>query len=231
MLAQVSAWPHSLLADQQRDVKPCRFFDYLQAENVPGSKLSGDAFIRFWISYSQGTITVGLGKPSPENCHFSWSDSSPIPNLKHVGLSSWDKHVGYKRIQMQPAVSLQRSLAQQDSDAGPACGAPSLTWLCRQSIEQHLDTPNLCSILHGLELLAPALDDMKEPLMACLADNLQQIIDQDPTGFCMLPCTCLSDLLDSPRLVMPYCCTATVPQRPAQPPSLTALHSPCICQL
>ena len=175
----------------------------MQADNVPGSKLSANAFTRFWISYSQGTITVGLGEPGPDSCHYSWTDTSPIPNLKHVGLSTWDKHVGYKRIQMQPAVSLQTPMAEQKAEQHPECGAQSLKWLCRQSIEQHLDTHNLCSILHGVEVLAPALDEMKEPLMACLADNLEQIVDLDPAGFCMLPCTCLLDLLDRPGLVSP----------------------------
>ncbi|KAL3139743.1 hypothetical protein ABBQ38_004048 [Trebouxia sp. C0009 RCD-2024] len=171
-----------------------------QADNVPGSKLSGDAFTRFWISYSQGTITVGLGEPGPDSCHYSWTDTSPIPDLKHVGLSTWDKHVGYKQIQMRPAVSLHAPLAQQKADTEPQRGAHSLRWLCRQSIEQHLDTHNLCSILYGVEVLAPALDQMKEPLLSCLADHLEQVVESDPKGFCSLPCTCLLDLLSRPGL-------------------------------
>lgn len=176
----------------------------MQADNVPGSKLSGDTFTRFWISYSQGTITVGLGEPSSDSCHYSWTDTSPIPDLKHVGLSTWDKHVGYKQIQMRPAVSLCAPLAQQKADTEPQRGAPSLRWLCRQSIEQHLDTHNLCSILYGVEVLAPALDKLKEPLMTCLADNLEQVVQGDPEGFCSLPCTCMLDLLSRPGLVRPY---------------------------
>ena len=173
----------------------------VQADNVPGSKLSGDVFTRFWISYSQGTITVGLGEPGPDSCHYSWTDTSPIPDLKHVGLSTWDKHVGYKQIQMRPAVSLHTPFAQQKANTEPLRGAQSLRWLCRQSIEQHLDTHNLCSILHGVEVLAPALDQMKEPLVACLADNLEQVVQGDPDGFCSLPCACLMDLLSYPGLV------------------------------
>lgn len=173
----------------------------MQAGNVPWSKLSGDAFTRYWISYSKGTITVGIGEPSPDSCHYSWTDSSPIPNLKHVGLSTWDKHVGYKQIQMRPAISLHTPLAEQQADPQPLRGAQSLKWLCRQSVEQHLDTHNLCSILHGVEVLAPALDEMKEPLMTCLADNLEQVVDLDPDGFCSLPCTSLMDFLSRPGLV------------------------------
>ena len=176
----------------------------MQADNVPGSKLSGDVFTRFWISYSQGTITVGLGEPGPDSCHYSWTDTSPIPDLKHVGLSTWDKHVGYRQIQMRPAVSLRAPLAQQKAETEPQRGAQSLRWLCRQSIERHLDTHNLCNILYGVEVLAPAMDQMKEPLMACLAENLEQVVEGDPEGFCSLPCTCLLDLLSRPGLVRPY---------------------------
>lgn len=189
----------------------------MQADNVPGSKLSGDAFTRFWISYSQGTITVGLGEPGPQSCHYSWTDSSPIPDLKHVGLSTWDKHVGYRQIQMRPAVSLHTRLAQQTADPGPSRGAQSLSWLCRQSIQQHLDTHNLCSILHGVEVLAPALDEMMEPLMACLADNLEEVVQGNPGGFCSLPCTCLMDLLGRPGLVSFLCTLYTAAEKMRTP--------------
>jgi len=146
---------------------------------------------------------VGLGEPGLDSPHYSWTDPAPIPNLKHVGLSTWDKHVGYKRIQMQPAVSLQRPPPEQTKGLLPRVGAQSLSWLCRQSIEQHLSVENLCSVLYDVEVLAPALDELREPLMSCLADSLEEVVMLDHDGFCILPCSCLMELLDRPGLVRP----------------------------
>ena len=178
----------------------------MQAVNVPGSKLEGEGFTRFWISYSQGTITVGLGKPGPNSPHYSWTDPQPIPDLKHIGLSTWDKHVGYKCIQMQPAVNLQPPPSQQQSQPSPELGAQPLKALCRQNIEQHLRPRNVCSILYGVEVLAPALDELCEPLMDCLADNLEDVLRLDQAGFCQLPCSCLITLLQRPGLVSIIAC-------------------------
>lgn len=168
--------------------------------------MTGDSFTRFWISYNQGNITVGLGEPGIDSPNYSWTDPDPIPNVKHVGLSTWDKHVGYRQIQMQPAVSRKPAATQQRQEPLPQLGAHSLKWLCRQSIEQHLCPENLCSLLHGVEELAPALDELREPLMSCLADNLEEVVVSDHDGFCSLPSTCLADLLDRPGLVrLPFC--------------------------
>ena len=152
---------------------------------------------------------MGLGEPGLDSPHYSWTDPAPIPNLKHVGLSTWDKHVGYKRIQMQPAVSLQRPPPEQTKGLLPRVGAQSLSWLCRQSIEQHLCPENLCSLLHGVEELAPAVDELREPLMSCLADNLEEVVVSDHDGFCSLPSTCLADLLNRPGLVRLPCMLCT----------------------
>ena len=176
----------------------------MQAEHVPGSRLSGEDFTRFWISYSQGTITVGLGKPGLSSPHYSWTDPQPIPDLKHIGLSTWDKHVGYRHIHMQPAVDLQSKVFQQQPQAPSfATGPQSLKALCRHSIEQHLTPQNLCSILYGVEVLAPALDELREPLLDCLADNLEDAAQLDHDHFCQLPCSCLMTLLERPGLVSP----------------------------
>ncbi len=167
--------------------------------------MTGDSFTRFWISYNQGTITVGLGEPGIDSPNYSWTDPDPIPNVKHVGLSTWDKHVGYRQIQMQPAVGRKPAVIQQRQEPTPQLGAQSLKWLCRQSIEQHLCPENLCSLLHGVEELAPALDELREPLMSCLADKLEEVVMLDHDGFCSLPSTCLADLLNRPGLVRLPC--------------------------
>ena len=117
---------------------------------------------------------------------------------------------------MQPAVNLKPALPQQRQEPAPQLGVESLKRLCRQSIEQHLCSQNLCSILRGVEALAPALNELREPLMTSLADNLDEAVLLDQAGFCSLPCRCLADLLDRPGLVrlshMSQCCRLPVHQ-------------------
>ena len=107
-------------------------------------------------------------------------------------------------MQMKPAVSLQQVARQQQQGPKLSLGTPSLERLCRQSIVQNLSTQNLCSILYAVELLAPALDELREPLMSCLSENLEEVASIDRDGFCKLPCSCLMHLLDRPGLVSSY---------------------------
>lgn len=178
----------------------------MQAEGVPGSKLSGDSFTRFWINYKEGTITVGIGEPGQDSSHYSWTDAEPIANIKHIGLSAWDKHVGYRHIHVDPAVSLQSPQQQAQLEKAPHVqyGTPTLRQLCRDSLEQHLDSQTVCEALHTVETLEPAFNELRPPLMASLGSNIQQVMRDDPEGFCQLPSSCLESLFQEPDLVQPH---------------------------
>lgn len=60
------------------------------------------AFQSYWISIYDGLISIGKGRYPFQNLVFQWLDSSPNCSVRYVGLSSWDKHVGYRNINVLP---------------------------------------------------------------------------------------------------------------------------------
>ncbi|PKA46206.1 BTB/POZ domain-containing protein [Apostasia shenzhenica] len=60
------------------------------------------SFQSYWISIYDGLITIGIGKCPFQNIVFQWLDSKPNCSVQYVGLSSWDKHVGYRNIIILP---------------------------------------------------------------------------------------------------------------------------------
>ena len=109
----------------------------------------------------------------------------------------------YRQIHVNPAVSLQSKQQQAHLQKAPhvQCGTPSLRQLCRISLEQHLDSGTVCQALYTVEALEPALNELKPPLMAALGSNIQQVVEDDPDGFCQLPSSCLETLFQEPDLV------------------------------
>ncbi|XP_062227782.1 BTB/POZ domain-containing protein At2g30600 isoform X2 [Phragmites australis] len=61
------------------------------------------SFQSYWISIYDGLISIGLGKHPNKNLLFQWLDPDPNRNVQYVGLSSWDKHVGYRNISILPS--------------------------------------------------------------------------------------------------------------------------------
>jgi len=77
-----------------------------QVDGVPGAHLSPLEFTRFWISYSRhGVFAVGAGVPGAGAC-FCWADQAPLAAIRHVGLSTLDKHTAYRDIQLHPPARL-----------------------------------------------------------------------------------------------------------------------------
>lgn len=65
--------------------------------------LSAVGFESYWISLYDGLITIGKGADPGHNVMFRWQDSQPKFKVQYVGLSSWDKHVGYRNIRVLAA--------------------------------------------------------------------------------------------------------------------------------
>jgi hypothetical protein len=61
------------------------------------------SFQSYWISIYDGLIIIGQGKHPNTNLLFQWLDPDPNLNVQYVGLSSWDKHVGYRNISILPS--------------------------------------------------------------------------------------------------------------------------------
>jgi hypothetical protein len=59
-------------------------------------------FQSYWISIYDGLISVGKGRYPFQNLVFQWLDSNPNCSVRYVGLSSWDKHVGYRNVNVLP---------------------------------------------------------------------------------------------------------------------------------
>ncbi|KAK9109413.1 hypothetical protein Sjap_017473 [Stephania japonica] len=55
-------------------------------------------FQSYWISVYDGLISIGKGQYPFQNVIFQWLDSNPNCSVQYVGLCSWDKHVGYRNV-------------------------------------------------------------------------------------------------------------------------------------
>ncbi|XP_020576565.1 BTB/POZ domain-containing protein At2g30600 [Phalaenopsis equestris] len=71
------------------------------------------SFQSYWISIYDGLICIGEGKYPFQNTIVQWLDSKPICSVQYVGLSSWDKHVGYRNIVILPVNQHHRNLLGQ----------------------------------------------------------------------------------------------------------------------
>lgn len=60
------------------------------------------AFQSYWICVYDGLISIGKGRYPFQNLVFQWLDSNPNCSVRYVGLSSWDKHVGYRNVNVLP---------------------------------------------------------------------------------------------------------------------------------
>ncbi|CAN4094082.1 unnamed protein product [Withania somnifera] len=68
------------------------------------------AFQSYWISICDGLISIGKGRYPFQNRCFQWLDSNPNRTIQYVGLSSWDKHVGYRNVNVLPVTLNNLSL-------------------------------------------------------------------------------------------------------------------------
>ncbi|XP_039140970.1 BTB/POZ domain-containing protein At2g30600 isoform X2 [Dioscorea cayenensis subsp. rotundata] len=71
------------------------------------------SFQSYWVSVYDGLISIGRGRYPFQNLVFQWLDSKPNCNVQYVGLSSWDKHVGYRNINVLPLTQHHHSLWNQ----------------------------------------------------------------------------------------------------------------------
>ncbi|KAE8736189.1 BTB/POZ domain-containing protein [Hibiscus syriacus] len=60
------------------------------------------AFQSYWISMCDCLISIGKGRYPFQNRVFEWLDTNPKFSVRYVGLSSWDKHVGYRNVNILP---------------------------------------------------------------------------------------------------------------------------------
>ncbi|KAJ4903287.1 BTB/POZ domain-containing protein [Raphanus sativus] len=73
-------------------------------------------FESYWISVYDGLVSIGKGRYPFQNLVFQWQDAKPNCSVQYVGLSSWDKHVGYRNVSVFPVTSNHISLWKQVGD-------------------------------------------------------------------------------------------------------------------
>eukprot|EP00887_Chlorella_sp_A99_P006709 scaffold3.g6709.t1 len=192
--------------------------------DVPAAKLRSNAFTKYWINYDGGRITVGVGEPGTNICH-SWADPEPIDGIRHVGLSAWDKHVGYRSIRMHPPLALdpQALAACGDGAAAAAAGAaaavaavPSLVEQCCRALRVALAPAGVCGVLEVADCLAPVVDGLRGQAIDFLAAHFQargelwgagaggagrgEVVACDLLGFSSLSAATLAEVLCSGSL-------------------------------
>lgn len=74
---------------------------------------SSSGFQSYWISIYDGLISIGNGGDPGHNVVFQWLDSEPKCKVQYVGLSSWDKHVGYRNIRVLPSPACRPSCEER----------------------------------------------------------------------------------------------------------------------
>eukprot|EP00884_Botryococcus_braunii_P002666 jgi/Botrbrau1/123/Bobra.0022s0109.1 len=177
----------------ERDTVLCQ-----QVENVPGARVSKDEFTRFWINYNKGSISVGAGPPGTAPW-YTWTDSEPLKDIQHVGLSAWDRHVAYKDIKMHATLPL--SAGHVVGGAGRSLNSiQSLEVMCCTNIRETLGAHTVCAALEVVHRLEPALPQLQASLLSYLAGNFDSVVDADPEGFFRLPAALLAVLLRQPFL-------------------------------
>lgn len=103
---------------------------------------------------------------------------------------------------MYPALPLHAAPGESpEQAAAPPCGVPSLREVCVARIRACLAPGNVCSVLHAVEVLAGAVEELRAPCLECLATHLPQVVAEDGPQFCALSLGCLLELLRGPDVV------------------------------
>lgn len=170
--------------------------------DVPAAKLRSNAFTKYWVNYDAGVITVGMGDPGSDTCH-TWADPEPIRSIQHIGLSAWDKHVGYRSIHMHPPLRLDTAAAGKAGAGGEASNAPAVATLfelCCRALLAGLTPANVCSVLEVADCLSPVLDGLRPQAIDFLARLFGEAVAADLPGFSRLSAWSLAEVLCSASL-------------------------------
>lgn len=95
-------------------------------------QLDPSVFRAFWVSYGHGEIKVGFRDDRDAFC--AWKDAvdvagggtsagsasvnsgKGVENVRHVGLSCWNTHVGYRNVHVKTAVHVRSDMDRDGSD-------------------------------------------------------------------------------------------------------------------
>jgi hypothetical protein len=154
---------------------------HLQATGLAGCTVDSRSFTTCWISYSHGSIAIGTG-PAGSNLSFQWQDAEqPIPGIRHIGLSCWDKHVSYRNVQLLPplaAAQLQQLAQQQRQEQGRLLQLQRQVQLQEQQQQEQQEqaAPNDSCKSSKVEVAAAAAALEAKLLQTCHVPSLLQLV-------------------------------------------------------
>lgn len=144
------------------------------------------AFQSYWISICDGLISIGKGRYPFQNLVFQWLDAKPNCSVQYVGLSSWDKHVGYRNVNVLPLTHNHISLWKH-VDCGEYKGDDEMEEDLRNEFGNFDNHQGLGSFLESWELsdvyFIVGMEEIDVPahkVILAAADNFDlSLLDQD----------------------------------------------------
>ena len=176
------------------------------ASEVPGCRLNGSDFNKFWIDLDGSSIRIGIGEPAPENLCCQWEDRVPIKNIRCIGLSAWDKHVAYRDVRLHPSIDFHRNKADIFRDEiiapsfAPLQPIPSLSMISSRCLRENLSTTSVCAILEFVSCIRPIADKLRVHALNYLVHNFSTVVFDDPLGFRGLNVLDLGEVIENQRL-------------------------------
>uniref|UniRef100_A0A1D2AD73 BACK domain-containing protein n=2 Tax=Auxenochlorella protothecoides TaxID=3075 RepID=A0A1D2AD73_AUXPR len=158
--------------------------------DVAVARLPSQAFMRCWINFDRGCITVGLGDPGTNVSH-TWRDPDPIESISYAGLSAWDTHIVYRAIRVLPVLNVQQGTDLKSTQL------PSLLDLACNTLRDCLRPSSVSAVLVVVDALEPTLPVLRQAALSFAAEHLQEALAQDPEGVAGLPAPMLSEVLRS----------------------------------
>lgn len=148
-----------------------------------GAHVTGDVFSSYWLDYDNGAITIGAGTPSTPSGMHRWVDPHPLDSLRFVGLSSWDKHVAYRNINVGPCLADARrwgAVAPSVDDERARDHVPALATLAADALVTHLAPDSVVPLLVIADLPLANAPQLREAALAFLAANAESVLRAVP---------------------------------------------------
>ena len=184
---------------------------YVERYRKEDVKLTPVRFTSFWIhlDMAKGKISVGWGRYlRDENTYCVWKDDDPLQGLSYVGLSSWDSHIGYRRVRVfdVPALHGESHLGGagetlqfpiwdgapdvdctfDESDESVRIGqgkeefssAELLSSICIVVLEHNLNWKNACQTLMVSDALCGNESALREEAIQIISEHIVEISEQ-----------------------------------------------------
>lgn len=213
-------------------------------------QLDPDIFRTFWVSYGHGEIRIGHGTEAGD-AFCAWRDAvdavdagdindlntsasagvmaagsmetNENEKIRHIGLSSWNTHVGYRNVLVKTVRDELGECGNEDMDvdhegvcggremtfyagdtqeARPDLSTMSLLGSCLRTMQKTVSLDTVCGYLSGLDRLTHTLHGSgelfactRERVLAFAATNIEELSIHRGGELCMLPSCVMEDIV------------------------------------